>query len=45
MCGVRWELIPNSYGQWAETELLDPVTAKEVKQKLGKYFYEYRGVK
>ena len=42
MCGVRWELIPNSYGQWAETELLDPQTAIKVRESLGNWFCEFR---
>lgn len=42
MCGVRWEVIPNSYGQWAETELLDRDKAEEVRNSLGSWFCEFR---
>lgn len=42
MCGVWWELRSNTLGQWAVTELLDPVTATKVKEKLGSWFCEFR---
>lgn len=42
MCGVRWENRSNSIGYYAVTELLDPITAKKVKDSLGNWFCEYR---
>lgn len=42
MCGIRWELRSNSIGQWAVTELLDPVTVIKVKESLGSWSCEYR---
>lgn len=42
MCGVRWAVRKNSIGYYAVTELLDPTTAKKVKESLGSWFYEYR---
>jgi N-acetylmuramoyl-L-alanine amidase len=42
MCGIRWAVRKNSIGYYAVTELLDPITAKKVKESLGAWFYEYR---
>lgn len=42
MCGVRWAVRKNSIGYYAVTELLDPITAKKVKDSLGSWFCEYR---
>lgn len=42
MCGVRWENRKNDYGYYAVTELLDPTTAKKLKETLGSWFCEFR---
>lgn len=42
MCGVRWYMRANSYGQWIETEMLDRDKAEEVKNSLGSWFCEFR---
>lgn len=42
LIGVRWEVRHNTFGQWIVTELLDPKTAKNIRNSLGSWFCEFR---